>query len=256
MTRSFNINIRLSETSFLLYGVRSWNRLMQLPMPERIAGFADRAARPTLVSDAERRILPLLRAAVVGEVYSARNQQFHGRRLAEIAKEHGQSVADTMLDIAVADDLRTEFQINDTIHADAEIVAQILDHPSIHIGASDAGAHVSQFCGAGDTGDLFARFVRKFDKLSLERAVHRLTAEPADAWGIRNRGRIMVGAAADLVVFDPKTISRGEEVFVSDFPGGGNRYIRHARGIDKVIVNGEVVVDSGSYTAARAGQIV
>ncbi len=256
MTRSFNINIRLSETSFLLYGLPSWNRIMQLPLPQRIAAFADRDARPKLVEDAERRIAVLLRGSVVGEVYSKANEEFKGRRLTEIAKSMGKPISEAMLEIAVADDLQTEFQINDFIHADKDIVAQILDHPSIHIGASDAGAHVAQFCGAGDTSDLLARFVRQFGKLSLERAIHRITAEPADAWGIRNRGRIAVGAAADLTLFDPNTIERGAEEFVNDFPGGGNRYIRHARGIDKVIVNGDVVVDAGKYTASRAGQIV
>ncbi len=256
MTRSFNINIRLSETSFLLYGLPSWNRIMQLPLAQRIAAFADRDARPQLVEDAERRIAVLLRGSVVGEVYGKANQEFKGRRLTEIAKSMGKPISEAMLEIAVADDLQTEFQINDFIHADKDIVAQMLDHPSIHIGASDAGAHVAQFCGAGDTSDLLARFVRQFGKLSLERAIHRITAEPADAWGIKNRGRIAVGAAADLPLFDPNTIERGAEEFVNDFPGGGNRYVRHARGIDKVIVNGEVVVDAGKYTASRAGQIV
>jgi N-acyl-D-amino-acid deacylase len=257
MTRSFNINIRLSETSFLLYGLPSWNRIMQLPLRDRIAAFADRSARPKLVHEAERgRLGVLLRGAIVGEIYSKSNQEFHGRRLTEIAQSMGKPISEVMLEIAVADDLQTEFQINDFIHADKDIVAQMLDHPSLHIGASDAGAHVAQFCGAGDTSDLLARFVREFGKLSLERAVHRITAEPADAWGIRNRGRIAVGAAADLTLFDPNTIERGGEEFVNDFPGGGNRYIRHARGIDKVIVNGEVVVDAGQYTSARGGQIV
>jgi N-acyl-D-amino-acid deacylase len=256
MPRSFNINIRLSETSFLLYGLPSWYTLMQLELPERIAGFADRGARAKLVKDAEQRILPLLHGAVVGEVYHSANRQYQGRRLREIAQELGKPIPDVMLDIAVADDLRTEFQINNVIHGDPEVVAQILDHPSIHIGASDAGAHVSQFCGAGDTSDLLARFVRRFGKLSMERAVHRLTAEPADAWGIKDRGRIKLGAVADLTVFDRETIARGEEVFVSDLPGGGNRYIRHARGIEQVIVNGKVVVEGGKYSDARPGQIV
>jgi N-acyl-D-amino-acid deacylase len=256
MPRSFNINIRLSETSFLLYGIPSWNALMQLPVKDRIAGFGDPAARKQLVDDAERGISPLLRAAVVGEIYSKANEPFRGRRLSEIAKSLGKPVAEAMLEIALADDLQTEFQINNFVHADKDIVATMLDHPSIHIGASDAGAHVSQFCGAGDTTDLLARFVREFRKLSLERAIHRITAEPADAWGIRNRGRIAPGAAADLVLFDASAIARGDEEFVSDFPGGGKRYIRHARGIDKVVVNGEVVVDSGRYTNARAGKIV
>jgi len=115
---------------------------------------------------------------------------------------------------------------------------------------------VSQFCGAGDTTDLFERFVRKLGKLSLERAVHRITAEPADAWGMKNRGRIAVGAAADLVLFDMNTIARGDEVFVSDFPGEARRYIRHSRGIESVIVNGAVVREADSYTAARAGVVV
>jgi len=256
MPRAFNISIRLSETSFLLYGVPSWNALMHVDVPKRIAAFGDSAARAKLVRDAERAILLLLYGAIVGEVYSPSNQQYLGRRLSEIAKEQGKSMPEVMLDIAVTDDLRTEFRINEIVHGDPEIVAQILDHPSIHIGASDAGAHVSQFCGAGDTTDLFARFVRQFGKLSLERAVYRLTAEPAEAWGIKNRGRIVVGGAADLTLFDPQTISRGEEVFVSDFPGGGNRYVRHAKGIDKVIVNGKVVIDEGKYTEARAGQII
>ncbi len=256
MPRSFNINIRLSETSFLLYGLPSWYALMQLELPERIAGFADRGARAKLVKDAEQRILPLLHGAVVGEVYHPVNRQYQGRRLREIAHELGKPIPEVMLDIAVADDLRSEFQINNFIHSDPDVVAQILDHPSIHIGASDAGAHVSQFCGAGDTSDLLARFVRQLGRLSMERAVHRLTAEPADAWGIKNRGRVKPGAFADLTVFDPKTIARGEEVFVSDFPGGGNRYIRRAQGIEHVIVNGKVVVDRGKYTDARAGQIV
>jgi N-acyl-D-aspartate/D-glutamate deacylase len=256
MPRSFNINIRLSETSFLLYGLPSWYALMQLELPERIAGFADRGARAKLVKDAEQRFLPLLAGTEVGEVYHPANHRYQGRRLKEIAHELGKPIPEVMLDIAVADDLRTEFQINNFIHADPQVVAQILDHPSIHIGASDAGAHVAQFCGAGDTSDLLARFVRELGKLSIERAVHRLTAEPADAWGIKNRGRIKVGTMADLTVFDPTTIARGEEVFVSDFPGGGNRYIRHARGVEQVIVNGKVVVEGGKYTAARAGQIV
>ena len=81
-----------------------------------------------------------------------------------------------------------------------------------------------------------------------------LPAELRDA--IENRGRIAVGAAADLTLFDLNTIERGAEEFVNDFPGGGNRYIRNARGLDKVVVNGEVVMDAGKYTTSRTGQIV
>jgi N-acyl-D-amino-acid deacylase len=256
MPRAFDINIRLSETSFLLYGTPSWNALMQQPLADRLAGFADPAARAGLVDDANRRLLPLLFATLVGEVYSEANAQYRGRALAEIAGKEGKSIPAVMLDIAVADGLQTEFQIRNAIHAHPETVAKILDHPLIHIGASDAGAHVTQFCGAGDTCDMLERFVRGLGKMSLERAVHRMTGEVAAAWGIGDRGTIETGRAADLVLFDADRIARGAEIFVADFPGEARRYIRHAEGIDTVIVNGEIVMTRGAYTEARPGRIV
>jgi N-acyl-D-amino-acid deacylase len=256
MPRSFDINLRLSETSFLLYGVPEWNALMQLPIGERIRAFADPAARAGLVEAANKRILPLLAGLFVGDTYSPRNKAYEGKRLMAIATEENKLIPEVMLDIAVADELKTEFQLKGAIHANSDEVIKILDHPCIHIGASDAGAHVSQFCGAGDTSDLMERFVRKMGKMSLERAVHRLTGELARDWGIAKRGEIKEGYAADLVLFDPDTIARREEEFVSDFPGEARRYICHATGIEKVIVNGRVVRDGDRYTEERAGRIV
>ena len=99
-------------------------------------------------------------------------------------------------------------------------------------------------------------YVRQRGDMTLEHAVHRMTGELADAWGIAGRGYIREGYAADLVIFDPETIARGKEQFVSDFPGEARRYVCHAQGVDTVIVNGAVVRESGAYTAARAGVFV
>jgi N-acyl-D-aspartate/D-glutamate deacylase len=256
MPRSFDINMRLSETSFLLYGTPEWNALMQLPIAERIAAFADPAARVGLVEAASVRLLPLLSILRIGDTYSAENKQFEGKPLFEAAQTLGKSLPDAMLDIAERDKLQTEFKLKSVIHADPAEVIKILDHPLIHVGASDAGAHISQFCGAGDTSDLMERFVRKLGMMSLERAVQRLTGDLAEVWGIANRGIIREGYAADLVLFDPDTIARREEEFVSDFPGEARRYICHADGIDAVIVNGALVRENGAYSEARAGRTV
>jgi N-acyl-D-aspartate/D-glutamate deacylase len=256
MPRNFDINMRLSETSFLLYGTPEWNAVMQLPLEARIAAFADPAARPSLIEAANPRLLPLLSILRIGDTYSEANDPFSGKTLMEAAHAMGKSLPDAMLDIAVRDDLKTEFQLKGVIHADANEVIKILTHPLIHIGASDAGAHVSQFCGAGDTSDLMERFVRKLGVMTLELAVRRLTGDLADAWGIANRGRIKPGYAADLVIFDPETIARREEEFVSDFPGEAHRYVCHAEGIEHVIVNGQVVRSGDHYTNARPGCIV
>ena len=187
---------------------------------------------------------------------SPANKAFQGRMLAEVAQEMGKSLPEAMLDVALSDGLQTEFQLKGAIHANPDEVIQLLDNPVIHVGASDAGAHVSQFCGAGDTGDLLGLYVRQRGDMTLERAVHRLTGELALAWGIANRGLIREGYAADLVIFDPDTIARGKEQFVSDFPGEARRYICHAKGISSVIVNGAVVREGGAYTEARAGVFV
>lgn len=253
MPRTFDINIRLSETSFLLYALPAWNEIMRLPQAERLAAFADPARREELRNQSVL-LGPLLYILTVGETTA--HGALRGRTLGDLAGERGVQPADVMLDLACAEALKTEFCMRNALHADPDGVTAILSHPRIHIGASDAGAHIAQFCGAGDTSYLLARWVRDLKAFTLERAVHRLTGELADAFGIRGRGRLAVGQAGDLVLFDPATIDRGEEDFVGDVPGGGNRYVRHATGIDMVAVNGAVTWEAGAYTAARAGAVV
>jgi N-acyl-D-aspartate/D-glutamate deacylase len=255
MPRTFDINIRLSETSFVLYALPAWAEIMRLPLPERKAAFADPARREELRNQSML-LGPLLYVLRVGQTARPENKPLEGRFLNDLASERGVTPADVMLDLAVAEDLKTEFVMRDFIHVDPDGVTAILTHPRIHIGASDAGAHIAQFCGAGDTSYLLARWVRDLKAFTLEQAVHRLTGELADAFGIRNRGRLAVGQAADLVLFDPDTIDRGAEDFVSDVPGGGNRYVRHATGIELVAVNGAVTWEGGAYTDARNGAIV
>src|SRR6185312_4575935 len=110
------------------------------------------------------------------------------------------------------------------LHSDADKVAILLDHPAVHLGSGDAGAHITQFAGAGDTCYLFEKFVRERGDMTVERAVQRLTSELADIWGFEGRGRLEPGKFADLVLFDPTTIARGEEEWVDDVPGGSGRY--------------------------------
>jgi len=259
MPRTFDINLRLSESSFLLLGIPAWSVPMRMPLPERKTAFADPARRSDLVTQ-----FGLLRFAIpdfenafrVGRVARPENRALEGRRMVDVASERGVDVAEAMLDLALAEDLETEFAFRNFLHVDPAGVTALLSHPMIHVGASDAGAHISQFCGTGDTSWLLARWVRETGAFTPERAVHRLTGELADAFGIRGRGRLVPGQAGDLVIFDPATIDRGDEDFVRDVPGNANRYVRHARGIDRVAVNGQVVWEDGGYTEARAGRIV
>ena len=256
MPRCFDLNMRLSETSMLLFALPGWKAIMDRPRAERMALFSGR--RPALVAELKGAVgmssaLPFLR---VGQVRAAQNQQYRGRILAEIALAEKKELGDVILDLALADDLETEFQLKDALNADKPSVARLLDHPLLHFGASDAGAHITQFCGTGDTTHLLEHYVRNTKQMTLERAVHRMTGELARDWGFRDRGVIAVGKAADLVLFDPARVSCAAEEFVNDFPGEANRYVRRGSGYAAVIVNGEVVLRDGKYTEARPGRVV
>ena len=258
MPRTFDLNVRLSETSMLLFGLPRWKEFLDAPVSERIAAFRDPVRRQALVDDMAQpstmsASVPFLR---VGKVRAPENEQYLGRRLNEIAETEKKPVAEALMDIALADDLETEFQMKGVLNADKDAVAALMDHELLHVGASDAGAHIAQFCGTGDTTHLLQHFVRETGRMSLERAVHRITGELAADWGIRDRGTVESGKAADLVLFDPDTVACGEEVFVDDFPGEANRYLRRAVGYQTVLVNGSIVYENGEYTQARPGRIV
>jgi N-acyl-D-aspartate/D-glutamate deacylase len=258
MPRCFDLNMRLSETSMLLFALPSWKAIMDKPADERIPAFGDPDNRDTLVNEMKAAAgmsgaLPFL---TVGYVKSEQNQVYQGRSLMEIAQTEGKEIGEVILDLSLADDLDTEFQLKNVINADKAAVADLIDHPLCHFGASDAGAHITQFCGTGDTTHLLEHYVRETGKMSLERAVHRMTGEVAADWGLKDRGTLEVGKAADIAVFDPATVTVGDEEFVDDFPGEARRYVRRSQGYSCILVNGEVVYQDGAYTDARPGRIV
>jgi N-acyl-D-amino-acid deacylase len=258
MPRCFDMNMRLSETSMLLFALPKWKAIMDLPASERLAKFSDPDARESLVSEMKNAAgmsgaLPFL---TVGDVYSEANEAYKGKYLAEIAKSEGKEIGEVILDIAIADKLETEFQLKNVINADKAAVAELINHPLCHFGASDAGAHITQFCGTGDTTHLLEHYVRETGRMTLERAVHRMTGEVAEDWGLSDRGTLAVGKAADIVIFDPETVTVSAEEFVDDFPGEARRYVRRGSGYHSVFVNGQLAYDANGYSDNLAGRIV
>ena len=169
-------------------------------------------------------------------------QAFAGKSVVELARETGKDVVDAFLDLALADDFRTEF-MSATMNTDAAAVAEIFLHPSAVLGLSDAGAHITQFSEAGQTSQLLGHWVRERGALSLEAAVRLITSAPAEIFGIPDRGRLAPGLAADITIFDPRAIACHEEEIVNDMPDGGPRYVARASGIQWSFVNGRPIVN-------------
>jgi N-acyl-D-aspartate/D-glutamate deacylase len=125
------------------------------------------------------------------------------------------------------------------------------------IGLSDAGAHLDMLCESGYTSYLLGHWVREMQALTLERAIQRITSEPADFFGFRDRGRLRTGAAADIVIFaEDKINSPLRPTPVKDLPAGGTRLYCKAEGISEVIVNGEVLYRDGRHTGAFPGHVL
>jgi N-acyl-D-aspartate/D-glutamate deacylase len=253
--RTFDTNLRLEEQFFTFFLLPAWADIMRRPPRERGPLLADPARRPKLIEEGLPYLSMFLDCASVGETFAPENAALRGRKLPDIAKERGCTTVDALIDIALLDDLRTEFRIVAMMQSQPDVTAQILAHPNVLVGASDGGAHVSQFCGAGDTTELLATYVRQRGDFSLEDAVWRLTGQPAEVFGLRDVGRIAVGRGADLVVFDPATVAPGAESYVRDVPGNTRRYLRDAVGIDAVFVAGEPIVEAGRYRDARRGRL-
>jgi N-acyl-D-aspartate/D-glutamate deacylase len=162
------------------------------------------------------------------------------RRLVDVADERGTGAIDFMLDLSLENDLAARFRMG-VLNTDEDEVAELLTSPHTILGLSDAGAHASQLCDACFSTHLLSHWVREKRLLTLEQAIHRLTAQAADVFGLHDRGRLREGAPADVVVFDPDTVGASGLRRVHDLPGGADRLLADAFGIEAVVVNGTLV---------------
>ena len=164
------------------------------------------------------------------------------RSIAELAREARKDPLDTMLDLALGENLDTVFSAQ-LLNSDEDGVARMLRDPNALVSLSDAGAHLTFFNDSGFGLHLLGHWSRERSVLSLAEAARRLTGHPAEVFGIRGRGVLKAGYAADLLLFDPKTVNRGPNRRVYDLPAGQPRLTTDAIGVHGVWVNGERIAD-------------
>ena len=235
----------------------SWKRAYNQPVEALKVLFAEREFRDSMAAECKRAGWNWEKV-VVTEVKNPALKSYENRNLADIARERGKAGAefDVMVELSLEDNLEMWFS-RPAFNIDVERVGKLINDPRTLIGLSDGGAHVNMLCDAGYCTFLLGTWVRERGAMSLEYAVKRITSEPADFFGIKDRGRLVAGAAADVTVFDYNTVGspqRGE--MRADLPGGGKRLVMPARGVIHTIVNGTPTYEDAKYTGATPGQVI
>jgi len=253
-TRPIDISFSLEVPSLYFVALPIWYMILRMPREQKLVTLANEGTQKALIDAAEPGGDTTRFAGL--RVRDSRDASIVGRTLGEVAADRGVSPAKAMLDLSLEEDLQVHFLSEHMGHEDPSRIGPVLADELVHVGASDGGAHIQSFATYGDTGYLFSEFVRKGGYLSLEQAVRKITRDTATIWGLEGRGELRPGMAADVVVFDPETIARGDELPAHDMPGEGMRYVRGARGVDTVLVNGEVTWSAkGGYTESLPGVV-
>src|SRR5262249_16513835 len=184
-----------------------------------------------------------------------KNKQYESMTLRQIAKAQGKGIIDCFLDLAIEENLDTEW-LHGENNVDEEAVAKILTYPNAIIGLSDGGAHVQFQSGFGFSTRLLSEWVREKKIMSLEQAVRRLTFESASTFGLYDRGLLRPGMVADIVIFDPDTVKPLPLEVLHDFPTGAKRIKEPAQGVHMTIVNGEILLEDGKHTGNLPGRVL
>ena len=247
-----------------LFMLPGWGDVMSLPVTERIAKLRDPETRAWMDARANSEEAGVFRRLadwehyVLGDTYSAANHGLKGRTVADLAAERGTDPFDTLLDIVIADDLRTILWpiAPDGDAASWDLRKTVWEDERAMLGGSDAGAHLDRMCGAPYTTRFVGDMLRGRQLVPIEAAVRMITSDPAKLFGLRDRGVLTPGAWADLVILDPATVGAGPATLVADLPGGSARLTSDALGVEHVFVNGVETVTDNAVTGAVPGTVL
>ncbi len=252
---SVQVNLR---NPFIFANLECWNPAFNKGEEEQSALYRDPEFRRVWRKTFEQpRVFPGKWDRVdIQEVSNPSLKKYEGKTVDEVARERGKDGLDTFLDLAIEDNLNIQY-VMALFNADEKRVAELITHPNTMIGLSDGGAHVDMLCDAGYCTYLLGTWVREKQLMPIERAVQRITSEPAQFFGVPNRGVLAEGMAADIAIFDATTIGSPKRPEMRyDLPGGGRRLVVPAQGVMHTVVNGEVLYADQQHTGDLPGQVL
>ncbi|MFC4595705.1 N-acyl-D-amino-acid deacylase family protein [Sphingobium tyrosinilyticum] len=259
--RPIDLSFELTQPTSTIITLPTWWQMTLMPMEEKVGKLKDPEYRKLLADEMDNFKAPLNLQYSFADGFIKRmgkeDPALMGRNVGELAAERGVRIGELMIDLSLENDFEISFGFSSVGHNNTAKIGELMHDPVVTIGAADGGAHVTNFSTYGDTGFMFSHYVRGHQSLSVEEAVQKLTHDVAKFWGLKDRGLLRPGYAADVIVFDPETFDRGPEVAVNDLPADGFRYIRHSIGMAHVIVNGvhSFSEQDGGYLEGRGGVI-
>ncbi len=192
---------------------------------------------------------------IVTEVVKEDLKKYEGLSARQIADMENKHVVDAILDISIADNLKTEW-ISPVRNANPANCKELLDYPYIAAGISDGGAHMKFLTLGAYPTDLLMWMVRDNGLITQEEAHYHLSYLPAWAAGFKDRGCIREGLAADLMIYDLDKLNILPREIVYDVPPNDWRRVQRAEGYRWLMVNGDVTFEDGKCTNALPGKLM
>jgi len=265
LTMPVQVPMNMSFLNFCgLWLLPGWQKVLGVSVAERIQRLLDPDVRIALLENSLSPAAGVFRRLadwgdyVIGDTYSKANEGLSGRIVRDIAQERGKSSFGTLLDIVIADELRTILWPTPQ-DDDAEswrMRAELWQDPRAIIGGSDAGAHLDRMCGAPYPTRWLADCLRGRQLVPVEHAVRMMTSAPAALFGLTDRGVLSEGSYADVVVFDPATVGSEDARLVTDLPGSSSRLTAGSHGVVRVLVNGVPIVENGVANGRTPGTVL
>ena len=265
LTMPIQVPMNMSFLNFCgLWLMPNWKDVMAGSVAERIQRLQDPDTRIKLLEWSLSKEAGVFRRLadwadyIIGDTFSPENAGLSGRSVRDIAAERATSAFGTLLDIVIADELRTVLwptpQDNDA--ESWRMRAELWLDERAMIGGSDAGAHLDRMCGAPYPTKFLNDCLHGHKLISMETAVKLMTSDPAALFGLKDRGVLRIGAIADVVVFDPATVGSQEPRLVTDLPGNSARLTADSVGMNHVFVNGVAILRDGVATGATPGTVL
>jgi N-acyl-D-aspartate/D-glutamate deacylase len=265
LTMPIQVPMNMSFLNFCgLWLMPNWKDVMAGSVAERIQRLQDPDTRIKLLEWSLSKEAGVFRRLadwadyIIGDTFSPENAGLSGRSIRDIAAERATSAFGTLLDIVIADELRTVLwptpQDNDA--ESWRMRAELWLDERAMIGGSDAGAHLDRMCGAPYPTKFLNDCLHGHKLISMETAVKLMTSDPAALFGLKDRGVLRIGAIADVVVFDPATVGSQEPRLVTDLPGNSARLTADSVGMNHVFVNGVAILRDGVATGATPGTVL